>query len=116
MYLESDFATESENATRDDVIGLIRALGHEHSIARLARADEIYIQTVYLPAAALYYIPGEPEFGIDFRDGGPSLHYAASNTDRESVLEVFLGYLDQDDRWRTALDWTRDTRYEEISD
>ncbi len=106
MYLETDFATVSEDATRDEVVELIESLGDgQHSMAILGTADEVYIQTSYLP--------GTDEFGLDYRDGDAAHHYAVTVPTNELVLAAFMSYLAGNDRWRTMVAWERDTHYEQ---
>ncbi len=107
MYLETDFATVAEEATRDDVIDLIDSLGKgQQSMAILGSADEIYIQTNYLADRDM--------FNLDYRDGGPSQHYQVNVPTRDLVMSAFLSYLAGDDRWRTMVPWERDTHYEQL--
>lgn len=107
MYLETDFATISDAATRADVIELIRTLGTgPRSMAILGSADEVYIQTKFLI--------DHDEFNLDYRDGGPDKHYQVNVPTRDVVEAAFLSYFDGDDRWRTMVAWERDTHYEQL--
>ncbi|WP_328392932.1 hypothetical protein [Nocardia sp. NBC_00416] len=106
----------SATASRDQVADLIRSLGTgRYSIAILGSTNQVYIQTVYLPDNRDSYSPGAAEFALEFRDGDAGRHYVTPDTDRDTVLNAFLAYFDQDDRWRTTLDWALDTQYEKLS-
>lgn len=107
MFLRTDLDTVAEEATRDDVIGLIDSLGTgQRSIAILGSADQVYIQTNYLPDGDM--------FNLDYRDGGPDKHYQVNVPTRDIVMSAFLSYLTGDERWRTMVDWKRDTHYEQL--
>lgn len=107
MFLETDFAIVSAHATRDDVIDLIESLGEgQNSMAILGTEDEVYIQTNYLADRDV--------FGVDYRNGEPRQHYAATVPTKEVVTGVFLSYFAGDNRWRTAVEWKRDAHYEAL--
>lgn len=47
-------------------------------------------------------------FNVEYREGGPDRHYRAGSHQPESaVVSVFLDYLDNGNRWRTAFEWRR---------
>ncbi|THV30165.1 hypothetical protein [Glycomyces paridis] len=106
MYLETDFATVSDNATQGEVVDLIESIGDgEHSMAILGTEDEVYIQTSYVPQIDMY--------NLDYRDGDAGRHYQVNVPTKELVFAAFTSYLSGNNRWRTMVEWKRDTHYEE---
>lgn len=107
VYLHSDFDVETERADADQVTDLLESLGRvDKLIAILGSAPQTFISTVFFPE--------DGTFTLDFRDGGPALHYTAGGLDREVVIGAFLSYLAGDNRWKTAVEWKRDRHYELI--
>lgn len=107
MYLMSDFSRVSDDATRNEVIELVQSLGEgANSIAILGHRPQVYIQTAYLA--------DRDEFALDFRDGEPRRHYTVNVPSKETVLSAFLSYYSGDNRWRTMVEWQRDSHYERL--
>lgn len=105
VFLRSDFELESDRADAEQVESLIESLGRvDKTIAILGSSPETYISTVFFPE--------DDAFTLDFRDGGPARHYTVAGQSREVVLGAFLSYLAGDNRWKTAVEWKHDRRYE----
>lgn len=47
------------------------------------------------------------QFVVEFREGGPDRHYTAGPQPRDVVVDAFLDYLINGNRWRTAFEWRR---------
>ncbi|MEV6325929.1 hypothetical protein AB0M45_32900 [Nocardia sp. NPDC051787] len=109
MFLETDFVEIAKEATRDHVIDLIQSLGEgANSIAILGDEDQIYMQTIFLSE--------RNEFALEFRNGEPRQHYTVNIGSKDTVLSAFLSYFERTNRWRTMVEWRRDSHYEEIQD
>lgn len=55
-------------------------------------------------------------FGVEYRDGGPDHHFAATTTDPAVVLQAASGWLARTSNWTDCLNWNRylgDPRLEE---
>jgi thioredoxin 1 len=46
-------------------------------------------------------------FAMEYREGGADRHYGTGGVRREAVIDAFLDYLADGNRWRTAFQWRR---------
>ncbi|MEU4342389.1 thioredoxin family protein [Nocardia sp. NPDC023852] len=60
------------------------------------------------------YLSDRDVFGLDFRNGEPRRHYTVNVPSKATVMDAFLSYFDGDNRWRTMVEWERDSHYEQI--
>jgi hypothetical protein len=101
----SDFKLEADPASREQVLELLESLLHvDKIIAILGHEKQVYISTVFIEETE--------SFSLDFRNGGPHQHYTVLGQSRETVIAAFLSYFDDDDKWKTLVDWQRDSHYE----
>lgn len=85
----------------EEVFETVEALRPDGDLfAILSLADEIYIQT---------HINENELFDLEYREGSKDRHYTARYpVDRETVAEAFGSFLEQDNIWRTLVEWRRD--------
>lgn len=100
MNLDIEFDGLTRDATPADIhVGLSKLSSAGPRFAVLDRGPHRYIQAYALDSGALH---------VEYRDGGPDRVYEAPHPQpREAVVDAFLSYLNDDNRWRTAFEWRR---------
>ncbi|THV33664.1 thioredoxin family protein [Glycomyces buryatensis] len=99
MQLNSDYTTEADPASRDQVCDLITSLAlapGEKTIAILSHAPQVYMQTMITP---------EETFALEFRDASDGRHFSVETGSRYVVSEAFLSYFDGTNNWKTRVEW-----------
>jgi hypothetical protein len=102
VRLEIDDETPVDGPTVDGVRdALLRLSASGRQWAVLDIGFNYYIQTRVLD---------DGQFAVEYREGGPDQHYGAADPQHlEAVVDAFLSYLADDNRWRTAFAWRRMT-------
>lgn len=102
MRLDIGGHTSIDNPTPGRVEQVLRTMVEENE------------QYVSLDRSEQYYVLAMPSefvgefWDLEFRDGSAELHYeAADGRPIDEVVDVFLSYLNGDNRWRTRVEWKR---------
>ena len=100
MRLEIDGEPALDDPTAEDVRRTVARLSPQRPTwAVLDLGVNYYIQTK---------ITEDEQFLVEYRDGGPEVHYKADGSqDRDDVIDAFLDYFDNGNKWRTAFEWLR---------
>jgi hypothetical protein len=90
----------TRDATAADIhVGLAKLSSMGPRFAVLDRGPHRYIQAYALDSGDL---------DVEYRDGGPDRAYESPFPQpRDAVVDAFLSYLNDDNRWRTAFEWRR---------
>ena len=100
MNLDIEYDGLTRDVTDADVhVGLARLSSTGPRFAVLDRGPHQYIQAYALDSGDLH---------VEYREGGPDRSYEAAYPQaKAAVVDAFLNYLHEDDRWRTAVEWRR---------
>ena len=105
MYLETENPKNIKHArniryndiTEAQMLELIRDRKQRGGFAILASDDDHYIQA---------FENGDNDWCLEYRDGGNHQHFEiVGECDQAKVEQVFVWYLNNDDRWRTESVW-----------
>ena len=100
MNLEVEYDSPVPDATTDDIhVAFTKLSSTGPRFVVLDRRPHFYIQAYALDSGDL---------DVGYRDGGPDKAYETAHPQpRAAVLDAFLSYLNDDNRWRTAFEWQR---------
>jgi hypothetical protein len=101
MRLDIRGKSDVRNPTPQDITTAIRSMTQSDDPFLILEKDGdgfTYIQAI---------LEDNSRWVVEYQDGGLARHFQASNVDTEDVVEMFLAYANNDERWRDAVTWAR---------
>lgn len=100
ITVKSEDGQAVSHPTGEELTALVARIGGPGDrflvVERVPHEPEDFIQT--------WHEAGEP-YRVEWRDGGPDYHYAATAESPEQVAALFLGWQRIDEGWDTGFDW-----------
>jgi hypothetical protein len=100
MKLECGGSVGRADVSGEDIIRAFADDAGRGEFIILSQSDQVYIQA---------YGEGDDPFLVEYREGDAQHHFhSVEDHPKDVVQSLFLKYLDQDDSWKTDIEWEQE--------